>query len=157
MSYSYKKRINTINTLIAGSDIQYSPNFASIILEFQETDNCKKIRKINRKYITMILHSTRALDSSMAYFLQHNSIRNYRNGNRAITARSIGQYIDALALHNNNQLNRITQQERTNYKNRIANIRNNFMHTAGAYPTNSNEVNNLLSEMHSLLSRMFTL
>jgi|GEM_PF-1719576 hypothetical protein len=156
----YKKRINTIKAILAGSIISSAPNYNSIDLEFSEINNCKKIIKNNRKFILMVLHSTRALDSSMNFFVNHHGVATFppRGGRgRPRTARSLGQYIDALELHTNSRLGKLTNVEATGFKSRIANVRNNYMHAAGTFPANAIEIYTLLSEMELLIVRMTNL
>lgn len=146
---SQQDRINTIVALINSCPSLSSANINKLKTEFRQVIDVDSVTPIRRRHILKILHSTRALDSTLKGVLDHHSIRNGKH--------SIGQYIMQLANHSSSALGRLSPSERSKYQREIADIRNKHLHTADSYPSNDDEVNNLISEMHALMTRVTSL
>lgn len=144
-----KKRIETLNAIVTGSSIANEHECNLVLGEFNEVYRCTNVQPRNRKYLLQVLHSTRGLDSALSAFVRINSLTSQVS--------SLGGYIKTLTEHKNPSLQQLSQAERTRYQQQIVDIRNKYMHVAGAFPNQEQIVNNLLSEMHACLSRVAAL
>ena len=142
-------RINTIIAIINSNGALTSANVNKLKTEFKQVIEVDVINPSKRKNILKILHSTRALDSTLKSILDHHHIRNGKH--------SIGQYITQLTIHTNTSLGTLSQSERAKYQRSIADVRNTHLHTADSYPRNDSDVYELISEMQSLITRVTSL
>ncbi|MGE5370710.1 MAG: hypothetical protein ACM3QZ_01865 [Solirubrobacterales bacterium] len=147
----HKTRINTLQTMIAGSVIANDPNYTLILGEFREVVNVKRITYKNRYRLLQILHSTRALDSSLrAFITQHR----YPLG----AARpALGSYLVVLSRNNPPGRMPLPSAAVARFKTSIVNKRNHYMHAAGAFPAHDDEIKKLLSEMQACLFEVLNL
>lgn len=143
-----KKRVQTIKILVSSS-VPMNRDKNDINKDLEEIININTMRPLKRRHLIAIFFSSRAIDTALKCFLDYHSIR----GNHY----SIGEYISKLCNHSNSNINRIGADEKEKYKRTIANVRNRFLHKANIYPSGNHEVNTLLSEIDSLLSRMANL
>lgn len=138
-------RIDTITTLISSSIISRNGLARNIIIgEFQEIKRCKTVNPKSRKLILSVLHSTRALDSSLKEYCSSQGILLMRNHKRANT---LGQY-----LHQIKSSGKISDSKRRFYQKEIVDERNKYMHEAGLFPNDDNKVFTLISHMHTCIS-----
>lgn len=142
-------RINTIIAIVNSTPSLTSANINKLKTEFKQVINVDVITPPKRKHILKILHSTRALDSTLREILDYYGIRNGKS--------SIGQYIYQFKNHSHSTLGKLTQSERDKYQSIIADIRNIHLHNADSYPKNDGEVFQLISEMHALIARVASL
>jgi hypothetical protein len=142
-------RIDTIVALINCNTAISPTKFNKLRIELKQVIEVDIINPPKRRNILKILHSTRALDSTLKAILDYYRIR---NGNH-----SLGQYITQLANHRSPALGNISRSERDKYQRSIANVRNTHLHEADSYPKNDKEVNQLISEMQALLTRVSSL
>lgn len=145
---SLDNRINTIIALINSSSIN-SIQKNNVKIEYRQVVNVNKVAPPQRKNILRILHSTRALDTTLKAYLDFYGIR---GGNH-----SIGQYLNTLAKHSDNRIGKLSDSEKRKYQREIVDHRNKHLHTANSYPTNDSEVSNIISEMQALVSRVVSL
>jgi hypothetical protein len=140
----HRRRIRTIQAIIAGSPaIVNDPLYDVIIREFDEVYCARRVRIRDRRRLLQVLHSTRALDTCLRVFIDFHNCP---------SARSLGGYLRSLQNHRSPTLRgRLSHPERHRFQNSITNNRNRYMHEAGAYPTDDNEVAQLLSEMQDCL------
>lgn len=149
MSATQKDRINTIIAIINSCPSLTNANVNKLRTEFKQVIDVDIITPPRRRQLLKILHSTRALDSTLRAILDHYHIRNGKH--------SIGQYIDQFTNHTLATIGRLTPSERIKYHREIANIRNTHLHNADSYPRNDSEVYRLISEMHALITRVTSL
>ncbi len=142
-------RINTIIAIINSTPSLTTPNINKLKTKFRQVIDVERITPQRRKNILKILHSTRALDSTLKAILDHHRIRNGKH--------SIGQYIVQFTNHRSAALGNISVSERAKYQREIADIRNTHLHNADSYPRNDREVYQLISEMQSLITRVTSL
>ncbi len=145
----YSKRIGTLKALVAGSVIANDPNCSRILDEFDAADSVTKVNPESRRLLLELVHSARAFDTALEAFIVQRGISSKTNG--------IGNSLKKLSNHSVANVRKINQWEYDRYQNRIANKRNPYMHEAGSYPLNWKELDVLLSEMHSCLSRVVVL
>lgn len=144
-----KKRIETILALLNAEAFYTRSIRNKIRAEFNQVIEVEHITPARRKNILKILHSTRALDSTLKSFLDHYGIRNGKH--------ALGQYLIQLAYHNDHRIGKISNNERAQFQNSIVNHRNTHLHQADSYPSNDSEVSQIICEMETLLSRVLTL
>lgn len=144
-----EKRINTIIAILNSCPSLSNANLNKLKLEFKQVIEVDSINPTKRRNILKILHSTRALDSTLKAILDYYTIRgsNY----------SLGKYIYQFAGHRHPILGKISASERDKYIREISNIRNNHLHNADSYPKNEREVFQLISEMQALITRVTSL
>lgn len=144
-----ENRINTIIAILNSSPSLTNANLNKLKLEFKQVVEVDSITPPKRKNILKILHSTRALDSTLKSILDYYYIR----GNN----HSLGNYIYQFAGHRHPVLGKISASERDKYIREISNVRNNHLHNADSYPRNESEVFQLISEMQALITRVTSL
>jgi len=144
----HKKRIDTLLVLIAGSPISGDVSYTNIKGEFAEVSKVKRISYKNRYRLLQVLHSTRALDTSLKVFT---AIKGYGDGH------SLGNYLHNLSNPPTRSLNPLPAHRAQHYQKNIVMIRNRFMHQAGTYPNGDEEIRKLLSEMHDCLATVLVL
>ena len=145
-----KKRVQTIIAVLQSSASLSQGNFNKVKAELNEVVDVHNITRTKRRNLMKVLHSTRALDSTLKSMLDFHTLRGARE-------HSIGQYLTKLEEHNSAAIGNLTPTERSHYQRKIADLRNKHLHTADSYPADEREVNEMLSEMHKLLSRLATL
>ncbi|MGH9763152.1 MAG: hypothetical protein ACREDR_10775 [Blastocatellia bacterium] len=141
----HKRRIRAIQALVAGSAALASdPAYGAIQTEFGEVYRARKVRSKQRRRLLQILHSTRALDTSLKRF------NIYHSCPRGV---SLGGYLKALQNHNTASLRRrLSATECRRFQNSIVDQRNRYMHEAGAFPLNDNDAAFLFAEMEDCLA-----
>ncbi len=147
------KRIDTMVALLRGSIIgkNVPSEYSSIIGEFNELERVNNVKPRNRKNILKILHSTRALDTTLRTFLDMHGIRNPKEDF------SLGIFIKKLSNHDKESLSKLNESSRKKYQKEIVDKRNAYMHKAGKYPIDDNEVNEILSEIESCVIEVLNL
>jgi hypothetical protein len=149
------RRISALKTLVAGSpQLSGTTLHLKIIDEFSEVVRVRGLQPRRRCRLLQILHSTRALDSALAAFLDYHGCRS--------NTRSLGAYLNKLTHLTTNRSGSITpsplpQQAKRRYQTNIVDNRNRYMHGSGEYPANDAEITNLLGEMHDCLVTILTL
>jgi hypothetical protein len=150
-----RSRISALNALIAGSpELAGAAIHPKIIDEFNEVVLVSGLKPRKRYRLLQILHSTRALDSALAAFLDYHGCR--RN------AKSLGAYLKRLTDLTTNRPgltipNSLPLQAKDRYQTNIVDNRNRYMHGSGEYPVDDAEITNLLAEMHDCLVTILAL
>lgn len=145
-----KKRIDTINLLIQSMSSIKNSDKIDIKQELKNVLNIDNMQPQERRNLIRIFFTSRATDTFLRSFLENYSLRDSN-------MYSIGKYIKRLSSHNISAIAKLSLPERDNYIRTIANVRNNFLHKANAYPAGNAEVNKLLTEIHTLITRVSTL
>lgn len=149
----HKARISTLQVILAGTCIGTSQMGPVVHAEFEAVHQAGRIRNPNRRRILEVLHSVRALDSSLKAFIQHHGCQ--EPGKQPPYA--MGSYLHALQKHTVAGLGKITATQRTQFHGAIVSKRNTYLHEAGTFPNNNVEVDTLLSDMHVCLSTVVAL
>lgn len=144
------RRISALKVLVAGSPgLVGTPLQPKIIDEFDEVIRVRGLQPRRRCRLLQILHSTRALDSALAAFLDYHGCRGEAK------PPSLGGYLKILTglteLTTRTGYvtpNRLPQHARDGYQKKIVKNRNRYMHESGKYPVNDAEISDLLAEMH---------
>ena len=151
---------NRIETLqvIAASLLGNTIPCQKVLKEFEEVkrvDSMAIEEKIRR--LLQILHSTRALDSTLAA-----SIKNYGYTDPSDPSKkfkSLYGYLYLICFGNPATANirRLKESDLKKYQQKIVNERNRYMHEADAFPIDDLEILLLLSEMNECLAKVFSL
>lgn len=148
MSFS-SQRLQTMKALLAGSvACSSSSRFHDIINELDELVAAKRVSDQKRRLLLEVLHSTRALDSSLAAVNAHYSCDP--------NAKTLGQYLHALVNHSHASLGRLSTNQVGQFKVKVVNLRNRYMHSAGAFPQKS-EVIHILAAIEQCLATVVAL
>ena len=144
----HKARVHTLQALCAGLPcLATSSSLGNIQSEFAEVHAVGRIRFVRRRRILEILHSTRALDTTLRVFITHHGCTGRRG-----TPRGLGQYLCALRDHSVAGLGHLTPTDTQRFVRNISDERNRYIHEAGKNPTADVDVQILLSEMHACLT-----
>ena len=146
----YSRRVQTVRALVAGSVIAANTiQMTAIDLELEEAAKTVRIPQPSRRRLLQVLHTTRALDSSLREFL---AVHQVPPGN------SLGSYLKRLRDNNAHPvIAPLPAASRTRFQTRIVDLRNRYMHEAGAFPATKGETMQLLSEMHECLVEVLAL
>lgn len=144
-----KQRVQFMQSLVAGSPVSSTPKHSDIQAEFDEVLLVRRVLKQSRKRLLQVLHSTRALDSTLKEFTALHGCLPHPP--------SLGRYLYELRDGNCTSLGQISERERHRYQTKIVNLRNTYMHEAGLMPANDSEILTLLAEMQACLQRVLSL
>lgn len=138
-----------MKALLAGSVACSSSSFYhDIIKELDELVATRRVSEQKRRLLLEVLHSTRALDSSLAAVNTHYSCDP--------AARTLGQYLYALVNHSHTSLGRLSTNQVGQFNAKIVKLRNRYMHSAGAFP-NKSEVAHMLAVIEQCLATVVAL
>lgn len=141
--------VETIISIVVSHPISATANIAALEAEYRQVIDVAILTPPQRKHILQILHSTRALDSTLRAILDHYSIRG--------DADALGKYLYKFRDHRNRHISNICDATRMHYQTTIVQIRNLHLHNAGSYPNNDLDVYALIGEMNALLALIATL
>lgn len=144
-----KRRVRFMQSLVAGSPVSGTGKHADIQAEFDEVLLARRVLKRRRKRLLQVLHSTRALDSTLKEFTKLHGCHP--------SPPSLGRYLYALKDGKCASLRKISGRERRRYQAQIVQLRNKYMHEAGEMPADDSEVLTLLAEMQACLQRVLSL
>jgi hypothetical protein len=144
-----ERRIRTLQALVAGSVVAAAPDHNDIQSEFNEVYQVRKVPQLARRRLLQVLHSSRALDTFLAVFINHHGI----NPNVS----SLGGYLAALTNHTVNAISRLPNTDRSRYQTNIVVRRNHYMHRAGAFPNYDPEVLTLLADIETCITQVISL
>jgi hypothetical protein len=145
----HKARVRTLLALVSGMpSLTANPSLQKIRDEFAEVYAVRKVRRATRRRVLEVLHSTRALDTTLRAFVGHYGCRQPGKP----LPNSLGPYLYALRDHSVAGLGHFTEAQRLHFYSKIAGPRNQYMHEAGVFPAADADVQALLSEMHACLS-----
>lgn len=144
-----RQRIQTIIALVNSHDAYGGSVLNKLKREFHQVTAVDTISPPNRRNLLKVLHATRALDTSLKTLLSHHHVLG--------SATTIGQYLVRFRDHTSASIGTIAGSERSRYQRSIATIRNRHLHDADSYPQNESAVNQLISEMQALVSRVVNL
>jgi hypothetical protein len=151
---------NRIDTLkvIAASLLGNTIPCQKVLKEFEEVkrvDSMPIEEKIRR--LLQILHSTRALDSTLAAFIKNYGYTDPSDPSKKV--KSLYGYLHLICFGNPATANirRLNESDLKKYQQKIVHERNRYMHEADAFPIDDLEIMLLLSEMNECLAKVFSL
>jgi plasmid stabilization system protein ParE len=140
MSRSLGNRSKTIDVVIAGSGVARSAKVKQQLeREWKALGDSSRIGRPRREFL-QVIHTSRLLDSFLAAFLRHYSVQFPQ-------PRSIGSYLKGLRDHSRPTIGNLPEHRRKHHQVNVVNVRNVFMHEAGAFPTKK-QADELMSSMH---------
>ncbi len=145
------KRVQLMKALVLSSPAFGPSRLATLICEeFEEVAKASRLSPEGRRFLLQVLHSTRALDTSLKTFVSYYGI--------TCTTPSLGGYLRALeTASSTHRLQDLSPAQRLYYQRQIVGPRNRYMHEAGAAPASHHELLALLSEMQACLSEVLNL
>jgi hypothetical protein len=123
--------------------------------EVKRVDSMAIEEKIRR--LLQILHSTRALDSTLAAFINNYGYTDPLYPIKKV--RSLSGYLHLICYGNPATANirKLEESDLKKYEQNIVHKRNRYMHEADAFPMNDLEILLLLSQMDECLFKVFSL
>ncbi len=97
----------------------------------------------------MVLHTTRALDTSLRELLTARSVPLPPN-------RALGGYLLRFQNHSSSSMRRLSPPRRQSFQSSIVTKRNRYLHESDAYP-DSLGTDSILREVHACLSEVLAL
>ena len=130
----YRRRVDTLRILISGHNVLAgSSKLSDIVNELNRIKGSGRLP--SRNWLLAVLHTTRALDTTLSEIV-------LAKGWRARSP-ALGAYLTTL------QSNAIlSQAERIHYRRSVVDRRNMYMHQANAMPSRV-DADSILAEMHS--------
>jgi len=152
---------NRIETLqvIAASLLGNTIPCQKVLKEFEEVKRVDSMAiEEKTRRLLQILHSTRALDSTLAAFIKNYGYT-YPSGSGKKVNKSLYSYLDLICYGNPATANirKLKESDLKNYQQKIVNERNRYMHEADAFPIDDREILSLLSVMNECLAKVFSL
>ncbi len=142
---AHRRRIDALKSLAIGA--LPAADAGVVNAEFERVTQAGKVRMQQRRYLLEVIHSSRATDTGLQRYLLHRESVLRRNIGGVLTyLKDNGIGGNCLSVHRYN----------THTKN-VAKVRNTYAHEAGAFPTNSTEVETLLDAMDACLTDVFSL
>src|SRR5262249_60195553 len=133
---THRRRIQAMQALLAGSVLSRSSSLGVINSEYTEVIRTHRVRQTLRRQLLQVLHSTRALDTSLKEFTNLHAI--------PVPNPSLGGYLVALESNRpGRRLRLLPRAQRLHYQATIVGPRNRYMHDAGAYPRDDREIQTL--------------
>jgi len=134
----HRARVSALQTLVAGSPLP-PIEVQRINNEFEEVFQAGRVRRIPRRLLLQVLHSTRALDSTLAGLIVLSG---------AAAPKSLGNALTSLKKTGLNG-HKLAEPLRQLYQRDIVDRRNTYMHGAGTFPASTAEIAQLLDDMQS--------
>ena len=153
----HSKRIDTLK-LIATSLLGNTIPCQKVLKEFEEVKRVDSMAiEEKTRRLLQILHSTRALDSTLAAFIKKYGYTSPPGSGKK--AKSLYSYLHLICYGNPATANirRLKKSDLDKYQRTIVNKRNWYMHEADAFPIDDLEILLLLSEMDECLAKVCSL
>lgn len=154
----HSKRIDTLK-VIATSLLGNTIPCQKVEKEFEEVKRVDSMAiEEKTRRLLQILHSTRALDSTLAAFIKKYGYT-YPSGSGKKVKKSLYSYLELICYGNPATANigKLKKSDLKKYQQTIVNERNRYMHEADAFPIDDREILLLLSEMDECLAKVFRL
>jgi hypothetical protein len=119
------------------------PELAQIDSELLELGRCNRLEPISRQRLLQIIHASRSIDTFLSTLLVANGIA---------PKSGIGGKLHQLKSLNPNTKGYLTHSAATAFETDIARKRNLYAHSAGTFPTSTNEVDRFVAAVHSCLA-----
>jgi hypothetical protein len=129
-----------------------------VLKEFEEVKRVDSMAiEEKTRRLLQILHSTRALDSTLAAFINNYGYTDPSDPSKKV--KSLYGYLHLICFGNPATANirRLKESDLKKYQQEIVHERNRYMHEADAFPRDDLEILLLLSEMNECLAKVFSL
>ena len=111
--------------------------------ELGELGRCDRVEPIRRRRLLKVIHAARAIDTTLGVILDVNGIS---------PQHGIGKRLDQLKTLAPTTRGYLEHTTVVAYRTSIANVRNNYAHNAGAFPTSTAETEGFISEVHACMT-----
>lgn len=139
MSSNLGKRLKTISVLIDSSSAARGPLGPRLLREQVELETTARLSGPRRELL-QVIHTARLLEGFLAAIVDKHLIP-------FPGPRSLGSYLKGLRDHNRTTIKQLPPHRQLLHRRSVVDIRNVYMHTAGAFPTKK-QADELLSSMH---------
>jgi hypothetical protein len=136
--------------LILRGQVDLAPETGAVCDELAECERTERVHPENRGRLLQVLHLTRALDTGLALIVSSRCVPVPPGED---PPHSIGAYLVYLSDRGTPSGSKLPRREREHYQRTIADVRNRYMHRAGAFPTRL-DLDALIGESHACLSKV---
>lgn len=143
---SRKSRHSLMQAIVRGS-LSYGsiPEYNHIDAELEELGRCSRVAPVGRQRLLQVLHATRALDTCLSAILRANNVTPKPGiGGRLHQLKNLPKGVRGYLDHS----------AASGFTSSIAHKRNRYAHTAAAFPSSTHEVDSIVAEVHSCLSKI---
>lgn len=147
-----RRRVETIQALVAGSRVALEPEYPAILGEMNDVISANRMAEARRRRLLEVFHLARSADSTLrAYMRSH--------GWNVDRLHGIGKYLNELRdrAHHAPPIAPLSGVSAARYTRTIARARNRYLHQAGAYPAHDQEGLALLGEIDACLAEILAL
>lgn len=145
---TFSRRVGTLRFLVKNS-LGMTNVRSRVDQEFAEVVKVGKVRAKYRRRLLQILHTSRALDSALNGFNTYHVVS---------CRKSLGGYLMGLTNHRSATLKgKLASAEKVRFQKEIVDLRNKYMHEAGAFPKDDKEILAFLAEMEFCLTTVLGL
>jgi hypothetical protein len=138
-----RSRHLAIQALVRGSSLfTTNPELSQVDAELEELGRCNALQPVKRQRLLQVIHSTRALDTSLLVVLRHHG---------KDPKYSIGKMLHQLPSLPSGAVGHLTHNAVVGFVGGICGLRNRYAHKAGAFPTSTLEVDGLVARIHSCI------
>jgi hypothetical protein len=142
----HKSRVTALQALVTGTQLP-AADITRIVAELNQVFESGRVRRLPRRLLLQVIHSSRALDSTLSGLIM------LTGGQRPDSIGKALHYLMVTGLNGN----RLTKPLRNQYQSDIVVKRNTYMHEAGAFPANAAEIAQLLADMQSCFTDVIAL
>jgi len=139
-----KSRHLLMQALVRGSSMYAAgPDLRQVDVELSELGRCVRLQPLNRQRLLQVIHATRALDTCLASILRSNGIT---------PEHGIGKMLRQLRTLHPTVRGHLDHTTATAFNYSIAYKRNRYAHRAGSFPASTQEVDQLVAEVHACMA-----
>jgi hypothetical protein len=139
-----QSRHKLMQALVRGSNTYgANPSLNYVDAELEELGRCARLQPIKRQRLLQVIHASRALDTCLSTVIASNGIA---------PQHGIGKMLNQLKALPPNASGYMSHAAASNFISTIAHKRNRYAHQAGAFPSSTKEVDDLVSEVHACLA-----
>jgi hypothetical protein len=111
--------------------------------ELAELGRSDRVMPVRRQRLLKIIHAARAIDTTLGVILDSNG---------KVPLHGIGKRLDQLKTLSPAARGYMNHPTVVAFRSSIANVRNDYVHKAGLFPTSTQEVDTFVSEVHACMT-----
>lgn len=139
-----KSRHLLMQALVRGAPAYTTdPLMQAVDRELQELGRCLRLQPVTRQRLLQVIHASRAFDTCLGSILRANG---------KVPQSGIGHMLHQLRTLPPAMRGYLNHSGAVAFSTSIAHPRNKYAHTAGSFPTSTQEVDRLVSEVHACMS-----
>ena len=141
---SQRSRHKLMQALVKGTpSYGTDPLLQAVDNELQELGRCVRLQPLTRQRLLQVLHASRAIDTCLRSILLAHGIT---------PASGIGKMLHQLRSLSPAKRGYLNHSAAAAFVASIANPRNRYAHTAGSFPSSTQEVDRIVSEVHACMA-----